>query len=261
MAGALTGFGKLTLVTTDGSGPNGQEGGYFPYITAVNLSRTSEKTEKFAYKPCGGGGVRQKVASYITQVNWEGSFTMPVASWLDLELLWGQKSQTVSQTVPDVNCATVASNIITDASLNGVAATDITVTWIDYDATGGAPVQLEVDVSPAVASATKVILDNTANTLTFAAQFEGLEIYYTINTTSSKRVLGRSGSTAISTLSFYGVVNTSGSSSAAGYGIYIPELTLDLNVNLSVTGDDELEVPFSPVLIDGYSDPVALIEL
>ena len=261
MAGALTGIGKLTLITTDGSGPGGQEASYFPYVTGFTLQRTSDKTEKFAYKPCGGTGVRQKVASYISQVNWEGSFTMPVTSWLDLELLWGQKSQTVTQSYPSVKCATVTSNVITDSDLNGLAPGAVTVAWIDYDATAGVPIQLQVLASPDTASATEVVLDNSANTLTFAAQFEGQEIYYPLDSSASKRVLGRSGATLITSLSFYGEVNTSGTSSAAGYGIYVPELFLDLNINLSVTGDDEIEVPFSPVLVDGYTDPVALIEL
>ena len=44
--------------------------------------------------------------------------------------------------------------------------------------------------------------------------------------------------------------------------IYIPELILDGKFSIKLTGkDDEIEVPFSPILAAGYSEPVVLIEL
>jgi hypothetical protein len=107
-----------------------------------------------------------------------------------------------------------------------------------------------------------VVLDNSANTLTFAAQFEGQEIFYSIVTTASKRVIGASSPTLIKGLEFYGVINTNGNTTSAGYGIYIPSLTLDGSFAINLTGgDDEVEIPFSPVLAAGYSEPVVIIEL
>ena len=177
MAGAFTGFGELTLVTRDGSGPNGQEGGFYPFISSFSLTRTA----------------------------------------------------------------------------------DVVVTWGGYNSTAGGPVQLEV--TNVTATATTVDLDNASNTLTFHSNYEGLEIYYTIRKSASKSVIGLGSPTIYGSLEFFGQVSTSGTSTAAGYGIYIPELTLDGSVSLSVTGDDEIEVPFSPVINGTNSEAVLLIEL
>lgn len=262
MPAAITGFGELVFRTTDGTGPNSQEGAYFPYPTGFAVEKATETVDKFAFKPCGGTGRKQKVARFTGQEDWTGTMTFGVNSWLDLQFLYGQKSQTASITRPDVKCATVTSGIITDAALNGIDPEDVQVTWADYDATGGSPVQLEVLPSPDTASATEVVLDNSANTLTFAAQFEGLEIFYAVNVTASKKIIGLSNPTLLLGFEFFGVLQTNGSTTANGYGIYIPELVLDGNFSVSVTGgDDEIEVPFSPVLKSGYSEPVIMIEL
>ena len=263
MPAAITGFGELIFKTTDGTGPGGAEGGYFPYVTSFTVQKETETIDKFAFKPCGGTGVKQKIASFQGQQNWTGTMTMSVMSWLDLQLLYGQKAKTITQSYMDVKCAIVDASLeIADADLGGLDPEEVVVTWTDYDATGGSPVQLDVDVSPAVASATKVILDNAGDTLTFAAQFEGLEIHYAINKSASKSVIGASNPTLIDGLEFYGVLNTNGSSTANGWGLYIPSLTLDGNFSIAVTGgDDEIEIPFSPVVASGYSEPVILIQL
>ena len=261
---AFTGFGELILKTTDGSGPgNGKEGGYFPFPTSFSVSKETQIVDKFAFKPSGGTGVKQKVASFQGEQNWKGTMSIGVYSFLDLQLLYGQKAKSVSVTYPDVKSAIVSNaGVITDADLHGVAPEDVVVTWAYYDATAGTPVQLIVAESPTTASATTCILNPTGNTLTFAAQFEGQEIFYSINKTATKRVIGAASPTLITGLEFYGVLNTNGSTSAAGYGIYIPELILDGKFSIKLTGkDDEIEVPFSPILAAGYSEPVVLIEL
>jgi hypothetical protein len=259
---AFTGFGELILKTTDGSGPAGDEGGYFPFPTSFSVTKETEIVDKFAFKPCGGTGVKQKVASFQGQQDWNGTMSIGVYSFLDLQLIYGQKAQTKSLTYPDVKCAIVASGVITDAALSGLDPEDVVVTWSYYDSTAGAPIQLIVVPSPDTASATEVVLDNSANTLTFAAQFEGQEIFYSIVTTASKRVIGASSPTLIKGLEFYGVINTNGNTTSAGYGIYIPSLTLDGSFAINLTGgDDEVEIPFSPVLAAGYSEPVVIIEL
>lgn len=259
MAGAFTGFGELTLVTRDGSGPNGQQGGFYPFISSFSLTRTADITDKYGYKPVGGSGIRQKLASYQIQADWEGSFTMPVASFLDLQLVMGQKAKTATQSYLDVKSGVVTSGIITDAGLSGISNDAIVVTWGGYNSTAGGPVQLQITTT--TPTATTVDLDNSANTLTFHSNYEGQEIYYTIRKSASKKVIGLGNPTVYGSLEFYGQVSTSGTSTAAGYGIYIPELTLDGSVSLSVTGDDEIEVPFSPVISGTNSEAVLLIEL
>lgn len=259
MAGpaALRGFAKLAVTDTTNNVA------FFPYLTSFNATKTTETVDKFAFQPCGGTGVKTKIASFQGQADWNIDITMNVASWLDLQLLYGQQAQSASITVPKVYCDTVSSNIITNAALNGVAASDVKVTWGFYDSTAGNPVQFTVDVGPAVPSATQVILDNAGNTLTFdTGTFNGQTIFYTIDTAITKPAIGMSNPTSISGLSMYGEVFTNGSTTSAGYGLWIPSLTLDGNIALAVTGgDDEISVPATPVLASGYSEPVVMIQL
>jgi hypothetical protein len=261
-APVISGIGNLGFVTTDASGPNGQEGGYFPFVTSVSLTKTTEISKIFAYPPAGGTGRLKQVASISGTEEWAGTMSINVQSWLELQLLMGQKSQSISQAYFEPKTKTIASNIITDSNLVGVAEADVVVSYIDYDATAGAPVQLEVDVSPATASATKTILDATAGTLTFAAAFEGQPIYYSINKSATKQVIGASSPTVISGLKFFGTLTTNGGTTANGYGLYIPQLTLDGNFSIAVTGtENEVEIPFTPVLDGNNSEPVLIIQL
>lgn len=107
-----------------------------------------------------------------------------------------------------------------------------------------------------------VSLDNSGNTLTFPAIYSGLQVFYSIETTATKSVIGLTNPTLYSGFEFFGVLNTHGSSTAAGIGLYIPELILDGNFSVGVTGgDEEITVPFTPILKSGYSEPVVMIEL
>lgn len=106
-----------------------------------------------------------------------------------------------------------------------------------------------------------VSLDNSSNTLTLPAIYAGLQIFYAIDTTETKSVIGLLNPTLLRGFEFYGVLNTHGSSSSAGWGLWIPELVLDGNFSIPVTGGgDEIDIPFTPVLKSGYSEPVLLIE-
>lgn len=106
-----------------------------------------------------------------------------------------------------------------------------------------------------------VSLDNSGNTLTLPAIYAGLQIFYAIDTVETKSVIGLLNPTLLRGFEFYGVLNTHGSSTRAGFGLWIPELVLDGNFSVSVTGgDDEIDVPFTPVLKSGFSEPVLLIE-
>lgn len=106
-----------------------------------------------------------------------------------------------------------------------------------------------------------VSLDNSGNTLTLPAIYAGLQIFYAIDTVETKSVIGLLNPTLLRGFEFYGVLNTHGSSTRAGFGLWIPELVLDGNFSISVTGgDDEIDVPFTPVLKSGFSEPVLLIE-
>lgn len=257
----LRGISELSFVTTDGSGPNSQEGLYTPWSTSFTLEKTTEVVDIYAFAPVGGTGVKQKVASFQGQVDWSGTIEMNAMSFLELQLVYGQKSQSASRTVPQIKTATVASNIITDADLNGITTADVLVTWAAYDATAGIPIQLEIDVSPATASATKVILDATANTLTFAAQFEGQAINYVIFKSVTKNMLGLANPTLITGLQMYGKMATNGSTTADGISVFVPALTLDGNFSVGLTGtENTISVPFSPVLASGYSEPVILMD-
>ena len=261
---AFTGFGELIFKTTDGSGPGtGKEGGYFPFPTSFEVTKKTDKVDIYAFKPSGGTGVKQKIAAYQGQQDWSGTMSIGASSFLDLQFLYGQKAKSVSVTYPDVKSAIVDNTgVITDTDLTGTTPDDLVVTWAYYDATAGTPVQLVVAESPTTASATTCILDATAHTLTFAAQFEGQEIFYAISKTATKRIIGGANPTLITGLEFYGVLNTNGETTAAGYGLYIPSLVLDGNFSIKLTGKaDDIQVPFSPVLASGYSEPVVLIEL
>ena len=106
-----------------------------------------------------------------------------------------------------------------------------------------------------------VSLDNSGNTLTLPAIYAGLQIFYAIDTVETKSVIGLLNPTLLRGFEFYGVLNTNGSSTRAGFGLWIPELVLDGNFSISVTGgDDEIDVPFTPILKSGFSEPVLLIE-
>lgn len=262
MPAAFTGFGELAFITTDNTGPNSQEGGYFPFPASFTVEKTTEIVKKFAFKPCGGTGKLQQVAGYTAQEEWTGTMTINVASWLDLQFLYGQKAKTATQTYWDVACAVPTANVITNAALVGKAVSDLVVTWIDYDATAGTPIQLEVIPSPDTASATEVVFDSAAGTLTFAAQFAAVEISYAYKRSASKSVIGLSNPTLLTGFEFYGQIATNAGSTAAGYGLYIPSLFLDGNFSVSLTGgDDAIDVPFTPILKSGYSEPVVLIQL
>lgn len=258
----IRGISELSFVTTDGSGPNTQEGLYAPWSTSFTLEKTTEVVDIYAFAPVGGTGVKQKVASFQGQNDWSGTLEMNAMSFLELQLVMGQKLQNATKSIPRQYTGTVSSNTIANAALVGVAEADVLVTWASYDATAGSPVQLEVDVSPATASATKVILDPVGGDLTFAAQFEGQAINYTILTSLTKNMIGLSNPTLITELQMFGLMATNGSTTAGGIGVYVPALTLDGNFSVGATGSENtISIPFSPVLASGYSEPVILVEM
>jgi hypothetical protein len=339
MAFAITGFGSLNFITTGSKGPTSTtEGLFVPFPTSFSVEKTTEKVDKFAFVPAGGTGVKQKVASFQAQQDWTGEMTFGVQSWLDLQFLYGQKAQRASTTTPRVETSIVPlSNpyTITDTSLSGKTATQVVVTWADYDSVAGSPLQLRVittaigvhainavaslgaasivvdngsgaaavvlvvgdqitiaggtsvytitsvtagtnehtyGITPVLDDAkadadvvtvrSVVSLDNSGNTLTLPAIYAGLQIFYSIDTTEIKSVIGLTNPTLFTGFEFFGVLNTHGSSTRAGLGIYIPELILDGNFSVGVTGgDEEITVPFTPILKSGYSEPVVMIEL
>lgn len=258
----IFGIGKMGFISTDGSGPGGQEAGYFPFATSVELTKTTENTKIFAYPPAGGNGRLKQVANIQGQEEWAGTLTINVQSWLELQMILGARSQSISQVYFDPKTQLVVGGDITDVELNGLDPSDIVVSYLEYNAVAGVPVQFQVVASPAVPSATTVVLDNAANTLSFAAQFEGRAIYYAINKTVTKQVIGAANPTYITGLKFFGNLVTNGNTTANGYGLYIPSLTLDGNFSIGVSGaENEVSIPFTPVLDGNNSEPVLIIQL
>jgi hypothetical protein len=266
MAGApvISGIGQLGLITTDGSGPGSgtQEGAFFPFTTSVSVEKTTENSKIYAYPPAGGTGTLKQVANIKGQEEWSGTMSINVQSWLELQLLLGQKSQSVSQDYFEVKTATVDSGgTITDTDLGGATVADVQVSFIEYDSTGGSPRQLEVITSGTV-TANQVLLDEPNTQLEFHSSLQGLSVYYTLAKTATKNVIGIVNPTVITGLQFFGLLTTNGSTTAAGYGLYIPSLTLDGNFSIGVSGtENTVEIPFTPVLTGGYSEPVIIIEL
>lgn len=254
--GTYSGFGELMLSTIDlPYASSTEDGAFFPRINSFTLERSVEKTEKFGFE-IAGSGTRKKLASFTTQTSWTGTFTMPVWSWTDLQLAMGYAAATESIASWEVKKAVVSANTITDAALNGLPDSSLRVTWSGYDATAGDAVVFEVQGS--APSAGQVDFDNAANTITFPSGYNGQTVFYAYKSTRSKPTIGGQSSKALSAFSFYGVVNVSNSGSAAGHAIWIPSLTLDGTVSLSVTGDDEIEVAFTPVLVSPYQEEVLL---
>lgn len=255
--GTYSGFGELMLSTTDLPFVSGAEnGGFFPRINGFNLTREVETTEKFGFEICGSG-TRKKLASFTAQTSWNGTFTMPVWSWLDLQLAMGYAAADESVTSWEVKCATVASNIITDADLNGLTDAQIRVTHPDYAVTAGDAGVFEIVA--AAPTGLQVDFDNVANTLTFeTGVYNGRTIFYAIQKTRNVPTIGGANSTALNAFSFYGLVNVSNGGSANGHIIWIPSLTIDGTVSLSVTGDDEIEVAFTPVLVSPNKEEVII---
>lgn len=266
MAGApvISGIGQLGLITTDGSGPGSgtQEGAFFPFTTAVSVEKATQNSKIFAYPPAGGTGTLKQVANIKGQEEWSGTMSINVQSWLELQLLLGQKSQSVSQDYFEVKTATVsAAGKIIDPALDGATVDDVQVSFIEYDATGGSPRQLEV-ITSGTLTTNNVLLDEPNTELEFHTSLWGLNVYYTLAKTATKSVIGIVNPTVITGLQFFGLLTTNGSTTAAGYGLYIPSLTLDGNFSIGVSGaENTVEIPFTPVLTSGYSEPVVIIQL
>ena len=260
----ISGIGKLGLMTTDGSGPGGLEGGYFPFTTSVTFTKKTSNQKIFAYPPAGGTGRLKQISLIQDQEDWSASMVLGTQSWLDLQLMYGQHSQSVTQSYFDVKTALVTSGVVNDTDLTGLTVNDVVVSYTGYSSTAGAPIQLAVQIAPHTPLQGEVVLDPTAHTLTFHSSMEGQSIYYAINKSSTKDVIGRANPQLIRGFKFFGVLATPSATTAAGYGIYIPSLVLDGNFSFGAGAGSKnatVDIPFTPLLYGNNSEPVLTIKL
>lgn len=255
----FSGIGKMSISTTE-TPFSSQDGTFFPYLTSFSVTKSVSLNKKFGYAPAGGTGLRQQLAILRQEADYTGEIVLPAQSWLDIQLLMGQIASTETVEYREVKSGIVTSGIITDADLNGLTVADVTVTNPFYDATGGTESVLSVVASPATPTANQVELDPVGNTLTFHASKEGLTVYYTILKTSSVSSVGKKASpTLIRGLRLDGVIQTtSGANANNGWRITIPSLELNGDFAISVTGDDEITVPFQPLLTSASNEPIIL---
>jgi hypothetical protein len=184
--------------------------------------------------------------------------TMNAYSFLDVCAAMGYIPANETNSRYRLKTKTVSEGLITDDDLNGLATSDVLVTFPDYADGVGGPKQFQV-LGSGVPSADQVIFNT--NTLTFNEAYDGLTVCYAYRKTVTRRGAGGPNSIRVGSFEFLGEVEVSNGGAFNGWAIEIPSMELIPSVALGGgSGIKTLSMTFKPQIVGNNKDSVLLFE-
>jgi hypothetical protein len=257
---AIIGMKGQGITTISANPVTTQTGTFTSPPAGFTLSREDTEVVARGYPVAGSTGVAQDLATYFSQQTWNVELEFQAFDWGIMQLAFGEHESTTSSlkfpigksgTVP-----AVSTYVITDAVLNGLAVADLKVTIPATSTQRQTFLKVLGSGSP---SSGEVVLNNSANTLTFNVAQAGLGVlYYPNSTYSNKLTLGyESTATAMNAVSFAGVVTNF--FAPTSLGVSIPNMGKTGGFNFQVGESNTLQ--FKPVVDGTNANAVRFIAL
>jgi hypothetical protein len=264
MSGLSYGFKTFGVLTFGTDTPNSQQVAWFPEHTAAVLEVTGNEEIIQAYI---NGGTTGKLSPFkVFEEAEEFSLTVTAVgmNFHNLQLLVGEHASTTSSLARKVAKRTVvnaSTYTITDSDFAGLAATDVQATLAIKSSAYGSPREFTIATSGS-ATANTAILDNSANTLTFASSLGGATVdYFVSQPKSNVRTIGHEANPSrITYLGWRGILGTDEYLSTEGIEIVIPRMQRTRSYSLD-SSSREYEIVFTPVLAPGETSVIKYAEI
>ena len=235
--GRFTGIDAFGAITIPDSGTDRKL--LARLISGFTAEQTGETNSAEGYIS-GAGGDRVTFSTLRVSTTQTVTILIPGNGWQDMQLIMGNISAAESglDEYNFKNNVAIATNIITDAGLAGLAPQDVSVSLENYEPTTDTEGQLfTVVASPGSATTTTVVLDNSANTLTFDSSYNNREASYAYRTSTAMETIGGPNSINIRNVRFEGTLRSDNNIYKAGTIVQVPSLTLDGNVSWGFDGE------------------------